>query len=124
MAVLPVASAPVEVREVDPATLKPGTRLVQFGAFDSPDQAKEHWGKLSATFGELMVGKAQVIQSAESGGRTFYRLRAEGLPLPDWHHLKTGDYQAMLTGGHSVAGRAISETLAGPLEHHIVEQEL
>ncbi|MDZ7909356.1 MAG: SPOR domain-containing protein [Gemmobacter sp.] len=78
MAVLPVANAPVEVREVDPATLKPGTRLVQFGAFDSPDQAKEHWGKLSATFGELMVGKAQVIQSAESGGRTFYRLRAEG----------------------------------------------
>lgn len=78
MAILPVATAPAEVRAVDPATLKPGTRLVQFGAFDSPEQAKDHWGKLAATFGELMAGKAQVIQSAESGGRTFYRLRAEG----------------------------------------------
>lgn len=78
LAIVPVASVPVEVREVDPATLKPGTRLVQFGAFDSPEQAKEHWGKLAATFGELLAGKAQVIQSAESGGRTFYRLRAEG----------------------------------------------
>ena len=76
--VVQTAAAIAPPVEVDPSTLKPGTRLVQFGAFDSPDQAKEHWGKLSATFGELMVGKAQVIQSAESGGRTFYRLRAEG----------------------------------------------
>ena len=53
-----------------------------------------------------------------------YRLRAEGLPLPDWHHLKTGSAAAMNAGGHSVIGRVISEVNAGPIENHIIEEEL
>lgn len=65
-------------REVDPTTLAVGTRLVQFGAFDTQDEARAAWDKIAGQFGELMAGKGQVIQSATSGGRTFYRLRAEG----------------------------------------------
>ena len=50
-----------------------------------------------------------------------YRLRADGDPLPDWHYLLSGDPDAVKRAGVSVAGRVISETKAGPLEHHIVE---
>jgi len=64
--------------EVDPATIPAGTRLVQFGAFDSADDARAEWVRLQGQFGELMADKRLVLQPAESGGRTFYRLRALG----------------------------------------------
>src|SRR5690606_23630917 len=50
-----------------------------------------------------------------------YTRRADGRPLPDWHPLLTGSREAMVRAGVCVAGRAISETEAGPIEHHIVE---
>ncbi|WP_336981843.1 YcgN family cysteine cluster protein [Altererythrobacter fulvus] len=50
-----------------------------------------------------------------------YRRRADGRPLPGWHYLISGDRNAVHAAGVSAAGRAISETEAGPLEHHIVE---
>jgi uncharacterized cysteine cluster protein YcgN (CxxCxxCC family) len=50
-----------------------------------------------------------------------YRRRAEDRPLPTWHPLLTGSAEAMVRAGASVAGRVISETDAGPLEHHVVE---
>lgn len=49
-----------------------------------------------------------------------YRLRADALPLPDWHYLVCGDPQAVHTAGISVRGRAIGEDFAGPLEDHII----
>ena len=52
-----------------------------------------------------------------------YRLRADGRPLPEWHHLLTGSTQAMVDAGMCVAGRTVSEDDAGPLDHHIVEWE-
>ena len=52
-----------------------------------------------------------------------YRRRAEGLPLPRWHHLLTGDRSAMIEAGACVAGKVVSERDAGPLEHHVVEWE-
>jgi uncharacterized cysteine cluster protein YcgN (CxxCxxCC family) len=52
-----------------------------------------------------------------------YRRRAAGEPLPEWHHLLTGDRDSVHRAGASVAGRAVSETVAGPLEHHIVDWE-
>jgi hypothetical protein len=64
--------------EVDPATLAPGTRLVQLGAFDDAEGARHEWDKLAARFGELLADKTRVVQSAQSGGRTFFRLRALG----------------------------------------------
>ncbi|MDQ1847916.1 SPOR domain-containing protein [Gemmobacter fulvus] len=77
------AAIAVAATEIDAATLQPGTRLVQFGAFDSADEARAKWDKLAGTFGELLTSKSRVIQSAESGGRTFYRLRAHGFSDED-----------------------------------------
>jgi uncharacterized cysteine cluster protein YcgN (CxxCxxCC family) len=50
-----------------------------------------------------------------------YRIRVEGGALPSWHYLISGDREAVKRVGVSIAGRVISETDAGPLEHHIVE---
>lgn len=50
-----------------------------------------------------------------------YRLRAEGQPLPSWHHLISGDREAVHRGGMSVRGWTVSEVIAGPLEQHIVD---
>lgn len=70
-------------KEMDPATLTPGTRLVQFGTFDTAEEARAEWTRLQGRFGELMAAKAMVVQPAESGGRTFYRLRAHGFEGED-----------------------------------------
>jgi uncharacterized cysteine cluster protein YcgN (CxxCxxCC family) len=43
-----------------------------------------------------------------------YRLRAQHLPLPDWHPLVTGDKLSTRTQGHSVAGRCISARQVPP----------
>ena len=63
---------------IDPATIPPGTRLVQLGAYGSEDVAKAEWANAIANFGDYMVGKERVVQQAETGGRTFWRLRALG----------------------------------------------
>lgn len=69
--------------EIDPATIPAGTRLVQFGTFDTAEEARAEWVRLSGQFGELMAEKSMVVQPAESGGRTFYRLRAHGFDGED-----------------------------------------
>ncbi|MDT8326830.1 MAG: SPOR domain-containing protein [Roseovarius sp.] len=76
LAVAAAQSAPSA--EVNPETIAVGTRLAQLGAFDSPEVARGEWDRLSAKFGDFLEGKQRVIQRAESGGRTFYRLRAMG----------------------------------------------
>lgn len=73
-----VAAAASATREIDPASLPTGTRLVQIGAFDSAETARGEWTRLEARFGQFLDGKGRVIQKAQSGGRTFFRLRAEG----------------------------------------------
>ena len=51
-----------------------------------------------------------------------YKRRADDLPIPQWHPLLTGgSKEAMIAAGASVDGRCISETDAGPIEHHIVD---
>ena len=55
-----------------------GSRLAQLGAFDSDEVARKEWIRLSGKFSEFMEGKQRVIQKAQSGGHTFYRLRAMG----------------------------------------------
>jgi hypothetical protein len=69
--------------EVDPTTIPVGTRLVQFGAFNTADEARAEWVRLQGSFGELMTQKGLVLQPAESGGRTFFRLRATGFEDED-----------------------------------------
>lgn len=73
----PAPSLPA-AREINPAKIAPGTRLAQLGAFDTPEQARKKFADMQNYFGDLMAGKDMVIQTATSGGRTFYRLRAHG----------------------------------------------
>lgn len=85
-AVVPASVQPaaaVPVAEVDPASLPVGTRLVQLGAFDDVETARAEWDRIAGRFAELMGGKARVIQTAQSGGRTFVRLRAQGFENED-----------------------------------------
>lgn len=77
-AAAPATAAEAATREVDPASLPPGTRLVQFGAFNDAEEARAAWAVLGSRFGALMEGKGRVIEQAEAGGRTFFRLRAAG----------------------------------------------
>ncbi|MCZ0810874.1 MAG: SPOR domain-containing protein [Pseudomonadota bacterium] len=73
-----VASAQNGPRDIDPEAVPAGTRLAQLGAFESADIARQEWKRLDGRFGEYLEGKDRVIQKAQSGGRTFYRLRAIG----------------------------------------------
>lgn len=69
---------PIVTREVDPASILAGTRLVQLGAFDTAEVARNMWGGLETSFADYLRGKDRVVQQTTSGGRTFYRLRAAG----------------------------------------------
>ncbi len=73
-----VATSSGPVTDLDPDTLPVGTRLAQLGAFASADIARSEWDRLSDRFSDYLSGKSRVIQKAQSGGRTFYRLRAAG----------------------------------------------
>lgn len=64
--------------EIVAASIPPGTRLVQLGAYGSADVARTEWANAMAQFGDYMVGKERVVQEAETGGRKFWRLRATG----------------------------------------------
>lgn len=80
--VIPASLTPAESTpaggEVDVVSITAGTRLVQLGAFDDEAGARSEWARLQAQFGELIAPKAMVLQTADSGGRTFVRLRALG----------------------------------------------
>lgn len=53
-----------------------------------------------------------------------YRLVDEGKPLPDWHHLITGDPESVHRAGMSVRGWTVSEDDVGDLENHVIERDL
>lgn len=65
------------------AKVATGSSMVQIGAFDSDALAKGEWGRVSGKFGALFAGKSRVVQEAQSGGRTFWRLRAAGFASKD-----------------------------------------
>lgn len=64
--------------DVDPASIGPGTRLVQLGAYDNPEEARAAWDGLSNRFSPLLNDRGRVIEAAHSGGSVFFRLRAHG----------------------------------------------
>ena len=57
-------------------------------------------------------------------GTCAYRLRADGLSLPEWHYLVCGDREAVHRAGMSVRGWTVSEVEAGDLEHHLIDRDL
>lgn len=63
---------------VTTAALPVGTNLVQLGAYESPEVAAQEWVRFNRLFSDFMAGKDRVIQEAERGGKTFFRLRAMG----------------------------------------------
>ncbi|SMC41472.1 SPOR domain-containing protein [Primorskyibacter flagellatus] len=75
-----LAAVPVSqtVTELSPETIATGTPVVQLGAFDSAEIARAEWDRLSGRFSDFLEDKSRVVQKANSGGRTFYRLRAHG----------------------------------------------
>lgn len=74
-----VSSVPTEATlDLDAAEIAPGTRLVQLGAFPSPEAANAAWVALSDQFADYMGDKRRLVQEAQAGGKTFYRLRAVG----------------------------------------------
>ncbi|WP_299552782.1 SPOR domain-containing protein [uncultured Tateyamaria sp.] len=74
----PAARAEPQTTDLDATNVPAGTRLVQLGAFDSPEVARSEWDKMQGRFGDLLRDKDRIVQQAQSGGRTFYRLRAHG----------------------------------------------
>lgn len=72
------AQSATGVSEVDPDSIPEGTRLAQLGAYESPEVARAEWDRLALRFQDFLEGKQRVVQRAESGGRTFYRLRVMG----------------------------------------------
>ena len=63
---------------VSTVALPEGTNLVQLGAFPTAESAAAAWDRIAADFGQYLTGKDPLIQEAASGGRAFFRLRAQG----------------------------------------------
>jgi len=84
----PARSAVVQAVATPASTVQPlatlstsipaGTRLVQLGAYTTVEEARAEWDRTQSAFDDYMVGKSRVIQEVQSGGRTFWRLRAHG----------------------------------------------
>jgi hypothetical protein len=53
-------------------------RVVQLGAFDTPDQAEAEWQRLTGEHADLLGGRERTVERAVTNGRTFFRLRAGG----------------------------------------------
>ncbi len=51
-----------------------------------------------------------------------YKMRARGLPLPEWHYLISGDRETIHDTGNSIRGKVITEVEAGPIEQHILDK--
>jgi hypothetical protein len=75
-----LASVAPEMTSDIAAAVPAGTRLVQLGAFETAEYAQVVWDNLltSPSFRPLMLDKQRLVQEAQSGGRTFFRLRAVG----------------------------------------------
>jgi hypothetical protein len=60
------------------AGVRPGTRLVQLGAFDSEEITKRAWSQLVAKNPDLLSSKDLYVERTTANARVFYRLRVAG----------------------------------------------
>lgn len=63
---------------VEATSIASGTRLVQFGSYDSEEEAKAAFGDLYSKYGAYMGEVQPLVQQATSGTRSFHRLRVTG----------------------------------------------
>lgn len=71
-------SVQVKAIEVEPSSIPAGTPLAQFGAYDSPETARNEWARLKGQFPQFLRGRNWIVEETVSGGRSFYRLRTTG----------------------------------------------
>ncbi len=76
--IVDVVATSDQVVDVDPSEVLSGTRMVQLGAFDDRETAISEWAHIVDRHGDLIGGRKRFIQVAESGGRSFFRLRMVG----------------------------------------------
>ncbi len=76
-AVTTVPDAPLG--PLDPATLVPGTLLLQLGAFNEVTQAERQWDRLVSAHSDLLGDKQYFVQRVEQNGQIFFRLRMAGV---------------------------------------------
>ncbi|WP_420606674.1 YcgN family cysteine cluster protein [Novosphingopyxis sp.] len=69
----------------------------------------------------IRLSRAKIASFPWLPATCAYRLRAEGKPLFDWHYLISGSAESVHEAGVSMRGRAVSESVAGPLETHVLE---
>lgn len=72
------APAVVLGQEVEPAAVDASARLVQLGAYQSVEEAREGWKEIATLNPELFQNRNWTIERRELGGSPFYRLRAIG----------------------------------------------
>jgi hypothetical protein len=72
------AGTATATEEIPVTDLPDGTRLVQLGAYDTAEIAREEWERIAGRFPDFFDDRPRVIEAAESGGQTFFRLRAAG----------------------------------------------
>ncbi len=58
--------------------MRPGTRLVQLGAFDSEEITRKAWAQLVARNPDLLGSKSLYVERTTANARVFYRLRVAG----------------------------------------------
>jgi hypothetical protein len=76
-----VATPVAASREV--ASVRPGARLVQLGAYDSEAITRQAWGQLVSRHGDLLGAKSLYIERTTANARVFYRLRVAGFERAD-----------------------------------------
>ncbi len=72
------APAVVLGQEIDPAAVGADTRLVQLGAYKSPEEARAQWSAFAELNPGLFENRNWTIEQSQAGGSPFYRLRAIG----------------------------------------------
>jgi hypothetical protein len=77
----PRPAAETAVREVSAA--RPGTRMVQLGAYDSEEMTRRAWSRLVAANPDLLASKSLYVERTTGNARVFYRLRVAGFESSD-----------------------------------------
>jgi len=74
----PKPAAQVASAAPEASGVRPGTRLVQLGAFDSEEITKRAWSQLVAKNPDLLSSKNLYVERTTANARVFYRLRVAG----------------------------------------------